>query len=357
MTRFFSSIFLSLVLFFSMLVAPVSAVSCNEGTLSFEQPLELGKEYPIPNEEATTKAILNGLQKQMMDKEAVRNQHPKAHGIVKAQFTVESTIPKSYQIGLFKDAKTYDALIRFSNGKEQVSDLNPDVRGMAIKLTDVPGKKILDEKDSQDQQDFVLMNSPVFFADSLTTLARFTKDPTTTPCARQILGETMKNGAMIASPVDALYWSTTPYKLGDYAVKYSVEPQNKTPFNPSLAKSEDYLSEALTAKLSKQDVYFDFFVQVQTDPVAMPVEDATVEWDESVSPPIKFATIKITQQVIDRNSPENKQLDIDLAFTPWHSLPEHRPLGNINRARKEIYQVLSKFRQKQAEMAMNDYTK
>jgi hypothetical protein len=34
----------------------------------------------------------------------------------------------------------------------------------------------------------------------------------------------------------------------------------------------------------------------------------------------------------------------NLAFNPWRSLPEHRPLGGINRVRKDLYQELAKFR-------------
>jgi len=33
-----------------------------------------------------------------------------------------------------------------------------------------------------------------------------------------------------------------------------------------------------------------------------------------------------------------------LSFTPWHSLPEHQPLGSINRARRVIYEAVSEFR-------------
>jgi hypothetical protein len=33
-----------------------------------------------------------------------------------------------------------------------------------------------------------------------------------------------------------------------------------------------------------------------------------------------------------------------MAFSPWHARPEHRPLGGMNRARKEIYRVMSEFR-------------
>lgn len=34
----------------------------------------------------------------------------------------------------------------------------------------------------------------------------------------------------------------------------------------------------------------------------------------------------------------------NLAFNPWRSYPEHRPLGGINRVRKDVYQKLAEFR-------------
>ena len=36
------------------------------------------------------------------------------------------------------------------------------------------------------------------------------------------------------------------------------------------------------------------------------------------------------------------------AFNPWHALPAHRPLGNMNRARKQIYEAMAAFRAKRA---------
>jgi hypothetical protein len=34
-----------------------------------------------------------------------------------------------------------------------------------------------------------------------------------------------------------------------------------------------------------------------------------------------------------------------LRFNPWHSLPEHKPLGNSNRARLRMYAELAQLRQ------------
>jgi hypothetical protein len=34
-----------------------------------------------------------------------------------------------------------------------------------------------------------------------------------------------------------------------------------------------------------------------------------------------------------------------LRYNPWHSLPEHKPLGNSNRARRRMYWELARLRQ------------
>jgi hypothetical protein len=126
------------------------------------------------------------------------------------------------------------------------------------------------------------------------------------------------------------------------AVKYSAKPHltqtSKIPRHPT----DDYLKEAMKQQLTHQEVSFDFMIQFQTDPDQMPIEDASKAWDESISPFQKVATIKIPVQSFD--SKEQMEFCENLSFTPWHSLPEHRPLGNINRARQEVYRTLSKFR-------------
>ena len=77
-------------------------------------------------------------------------------------------------------------------------------------------------------------------------------------------------------------------------------------------------------------------------PVTMPVEDPTVEWD---SPFEKVATIRIPAQIFD--TPEQAEFGEDLSFNVWHSLPEHRPIGNFNRSRKIIYEKMTIFRHQQ----------
>ena len=95
-------------------------------------------------------------------------------------------------------------------------------------------------------------------------------------------------------------------------------------------------------QMTVEGACFDFMVQFQIDADLMPIEDASVEWDESVSPFRKVAQINILPQTFE--SPEQMEFCENLAFNPWRSLPEHRPLGGINRVRKDLYQTLAGFR-------------
>ena len=63
--------------------------------------------------------------------------------------------------------KRYPAWIRFSNADADAhrSDAKGDVRGMAVKLLDVPGEKILEEDRFAPTQDFMMINDPVFLTD------------------------------------------------------------------------------------------------------------------------------------------------------------------------------------------------
>ena len=59
------------------------------------------------------------------------------------------------------------------------------------------------------------------------------------------------------------------------------------------------------------------------------INDATEHWDiRSKSKSIIVVTLQIPKQNFD--SLMRRELDEELSFTPWHALPEHRPIGEIN---------------------------
>ena len=74
----------------------------------------------------------------------------------------------------------------------------------------------------------------------------------------------------------------------------------------------------------------------------MSVENSRIEWSEARAPFYKVATITIPQQKF--SSAAQDEFGDNLSFTPWHALPDHRPLGRVNRVRRVVYEELSKLR-------------
>jgi len=318
--------------------------------------LESATEYIPPDENKYIENLIM-LLKDKMTKDyssgkTLRGAHAKHHGCVKALFIVEPDLPENLRVGVFEEPRTYPALVRFSNGSSSVqSDWVKDARGMAIKIMDVGGKKILEEHATT--QDFLFISHPVLPAGDVKgffTLAEAATNGSLfwfffnpfSPHLKE-LGIAIKMLDRHSSPLKIKYWSTTPYLFGPgRAVKYAVFPSDGVSADVPENQSEDYLREVMQDTLRKEEVSFEFMLQFQTDPEKMPVEDSRIEWDESLSPFIKIATLKINPQIFDTR----EQMDCceNFSFTPWHSLAEHRPLGGINRARKEIYRELSIFR-------------
>ncbi len=98
----------------------------------------------------------------------------------------------------------------------------------------------------------------------------------------------------------------------------------------------------MIATLAHGSSCFRFMVQPQLDAKTMPIEDATVLWDERRSPFVPVATITIPRQRFD--SPAQVRFCENLSYTPWHALPAHRPAGNVNRIRRVVYDAISSLR-------------
>jgi hypothetical protein len=149
-----------------------------------------------------------------------------------------------------------------------------------------------------------------------------------------------------SSPLEDSYFSCVPYLLGEgQAMEYSFWPRLKTRTRvPNLPKRppDNYLRDAMVATLARQDVEFEVRLQVQTDPHLMPIEDNAVLWPEELSPRVPAATLRIPRQTFD--SPEQLAFPRYLTFNPWHTIAEHRPLGNQSRARLRMYHELSQLR-------------
>lgn len=321
--------------------------------------LELGKEYPAPGEESlieeNVRMLLDSIAKNNPPgRHVAREPHPKAHGLLKAYFAVEKDIPAELRHGIFKGPKVYKSYIRFSNGSPRPQqDSVGDVRGMAIKLIGVSGNKILPlEKNTQDlflnnhnvlpagrTKDYVDLFRAGFAGKPMSYFFGWNPFAWKLASLKVILDI---RGKKTPSPLAVRYWSMVPYKLGPHAVKYSAKPTGEFETQMPAELSRSYLRKEMQKHLGARDATFDFMVQLQKDPVKMPVEDAEVVWDENVSPFIKVASITIPKQNFDTK--ERDALAESLSFNPWHSLPDHMPLGGINRVRKRAYDAMSRYR-------------
>jgi catalase len=315
----------------------------------------LAQESPPPDEAASTRSIADRLRARIVKDNPTgimrRDAHPKMHGVVRAEFIVEPNLPAELRIGIFKEPKTYRAWIRFSNQSDRIRhDGKPDIRGMAIKLMGVPGEKLLDEERHEQTQDFILISTPAFvtrdvreFDDLLKTLESGIPAQAWFYLTHlRVLRNVLRALKKFANPLQVRYFSTTPYLWGDTAVKYSAIPRVSVPDTIPKNAGDDYLRAAMVRQLEAGDARFDFAVQLQTDPDAMPIEDPGKEWSEAASPYRKVASIVIPKQSFDTE--QQRAFGENLSYSPWHSLPEHRPLGGVNRARKVVYAFISTFR-------------
>ncbi len=321
----------------------------------------LGEETLVPGEDELARQIGERSSEFVLEKfnenmTARRDAHAKAHGCVKAFVDVNNEeLTDSEKIGIFAENREFPAWIRFSNGNPAVQNDNErDARGFALKVMEVPGLKVLEEQKNEKTQDFLLMNGNAFFVRTPSDYLEFSnKAFDGSPISfflslnpLDIKFRELKNLLSIAlakpsSPITQ-YWSTVPFALGDQAVKYSVRPcgdfEKGWPKDPGA----DFLAETLVDELASNDQCFDFMLQRQVDPISTPIEDATIEWETIEAPFVKVAQIRIPSQSF--SSPAQKEFCENLSFNPWHTLPEHRPLGNINRTRRIVYDMISTLR-------------
>jgi hypothetical protein len=278
----------------------------------------------------------------------------KTHGVVRARFEVLPGLDRELAVGLFAEQGTYPAWVRFG-GPGPLAPPDPDDNGIlsiGIKVIGVSGPKLL--ADERATQDFAGISAPTFTTPNVRENLKLQRQVGRgTPLLYFInpldshLGDMVMQGLyakLNSSPLEVRYFSCVPYLFGaKRAIQYSVIPcsHERTPV-PS-PPGPNYLREAMVRRLASKDVELDFAVQFQTDPHRMPIENASVRWPEALSPYRVVAKLRILKQRFD--SPAQLAFADNLSINPWHCIPEHRPLGNQNRARRHVYTTLSRLRQ------------
>jgi hypothetical protein len=317
----------------------------------------------------------------------LRGVHPKDHGCVRGEFQVLDDLVPELREGVFASpGRIYPTWVRFSNAdplvrrdSESEAEAIPvqhGSRGMAIKLVGVDGD-VLRRTGDLSAQDFLMVNQPVFaFAnvEDYEVLSRVLVDnrddasgffaermprPGTPPTPSQMravktleIVRRVKSTSMSstppafqtppASPVDNDYFGAAPFMFGSQRVmRFRVCTDSHSTDEPNIA-DPNYLRTALITRLRDfplGDVVFHFEVQVRDvdsiDP-DIDIENASVDWPDS-HPFKRVARLTIPCQEFDFEE-RIKQCE-ELVFTPWHTLPAHRPIGGINRLRLAVYEA------------------
>jgi len=318
--------------------------------------LQIAEEKLLPNEKEITDSIIEQMSlfthEHYAHSFALRVGNTKTYGAVKGEFEILPHLADNLRQGLFKDPKTYPAWVRFAGpGPLAPPDMKDGgILSIGIKLMGVEGEKLLDEKWTQD---FTGISLSTFTTPNIVENLKLQEQVTAgtplfyfiNPFDSHFLDGIMQGlyAKVQTSPLEVQYFSCVPYLFGDgQAIHYSIKPcsneKTKIPKNPSA----NYLREAMIKTLDTKEVQFDFMIQFQTDSYRMPIEDASVEWPEKLSPFIPVARLRLPMQKFASQA----QLTFaeNLSYNPWHCIADHRPLGNQNRARRSIYWKLSELR-------------
>ena len=345
--------------------------------MSFADPVRYSPSFEriAPDEEAVHAELIETFRKiqETTAKDyghAVRGVHAKGHGLLAGRFEVLPGLSPALAQGLFSHPAIYEAALRLSTNPGDILDDSVSTpRGLAVKVVGVDGER-LPGADGR-TQDFVMANAPAFvasdakhFLSSLKLLASTTDAPQVfkkglSALMRGIEATLGSVGAKSATAISLgghpethilgeTFYSQVPLRWGDHVAKVAVAPVSAdlvaltgAPLNVNGVPSG--LRDAVAAFFSANEGVWELRAQLLTDLDAMPVEDASKLWPEDRSPYVPVARITVPRQD-SWSAGKVKAMDDGLAFSPWHGLAAHRPLGSIMRARRATYPKSAEFR-------------
>ena len=302
---------------------------------------------------------------------AVRAVHAKAHGIARGTLTIAADLPAELAQGIFAKPGEHEAVVRISTNAGDILDDSISLpRGIALKVLDVDGPRLTGSEGAT-TQDFIMVNAPAFaaadpkaFSKSLELLSKTTdrfegvkKAMSATfrvvEAALEAVGAqstTLKTlgGAKPVHPLGETYYSQTPLRYGDYIAKVALFPvapelTRLTGDTVDITARPDALREVVREEMVEHGGVWELRVQLNTDLAAMPIEDASVVWDEAESPFVTVATLTVGPQISWEHGVTDRTDDA-LYYSIWNGVAAHQPLGGVNRVRKDTYTQSANFR-------------
>ena len=302
---------------------------------------------------------------------ASRGVHAKSHALLDGRIHIPSGLPPELAQGLFAHPGSFRVTARLSAiPGDPLRDAVSGPRGFALKIHDVPGA-LLDDNRGVAVQDFLFANGTVFgapdakgFLQMLRVLALTTDRAEGAKAllsrSLRFLQRVLSRFAARSSALDALggfapthplgdrFHSQVPVRFGAYIGKLDLVPESES-FRRLTGRMIDIdhdpiaIRRAIQRVMAQEGGRMSLRVQLCRDLEKQPVEAATVEWNETLSPFQTIASIEFPPQVSWSES-RSREIDDSLSFSPWHGLVAHRPLGNIMRARRAAYPFSSQLR-------------
>jgi hypothetical protein len=333
-------------------------------------------ERPRPDEEDTIRAIVASIQRTSetsakAHRHGIRQQHAKGHGFVRGELIIYDDLPRHLRQGLFAIPGSYPVIVRFSTA---FGDLRSDrirvPRGMAVKVIGVSGPKALAD-DNSTNQDFLLVNHKSYFADAAAYLNNaqtiFEKQPGLPDFALRALGLFARGLVRVARAADfklpmlfyalgdagshilgETFYSQGAMRFGEYICRLSAAPVSDTTLALTGRPAHDHddvLREKVSTFFAAHSADYELRAQLGFDLERTPIEDASIDWPEELTPFQPLGKIVIPPQQADSPARRDYAQDV-LSFNPWRSLADHQPLGSIMRLRRDAYQASSKLRHK-----------
>lgn len=274
--------------------------------------------------------------------------HRKQITAAKGSLEVLADLPDFARHGLFAKPGTFETWVRLSNGgMDRAPDRMPDIRGFALHVLGVKGDSALGNGPAV-SQDFALINQEVFgftcsaeFVEFVVAASKgmgslfrhlvkrygVVRGPLRLVAMVKTMGKPF--GGFATEPV----YSAAPIACGPYAVRVRLLPAaGNGPATPGAKR--DWGAD-FNAKLREKSLQWDLQLQPFVDEDRTPIEDASVNW------PTPYTTVaRLTLPRQDGDSAKGqafaKQAEAAI-FDPWQALADHRPLGDVMRARKVVY--------------------
>jgi catalase len=273
-----------------------------------------------------------------------RGQHQKQLLGAWGALRIYDSIPQEARSGAFGTPGTFVGACRFSNGQPcAFKDQLPDVRGVAVKFftpddveTDLVATNEGGRSHARNALEFMNTAELLLDVDIRGGKIQAIKDLVGQLVRRQVGPISGAHVATILTKETVLrrvstmtaeaFWGSV-VQLGDYAIKYSLQPD--TAVNPGTdadPKKSDYLRQDLLNRIAKKPVRYRLCVQFFSDERRTPVNDASKAWK---APLVEIGDL----QIQSLPSPEEEELIASMAFNPGRGFD---PLG-ITHARRDVY--------------------